>query len=84
MQLSTSGKSRFRALVFITLAAALMRLLPHPYNFTPVAGMALFGGAHFRDVRVATRLMSRRATLRRAPSLAFKAIGRGDAALAPG
>jgi hypothetical protein len=30
-----------------------MRLLPHPYNFTPVAGMALFGGAHFRDVRVA-------------------------------
>jgi hypothetical protein len=53
MQLSTSGKSRFRALVFITLAAALMRLLPHPYNFTPVAGMALFGGAHFRDVRVA-------------------------------
>ena len=39
--------------MFITLAAALMRLLPHPYNFTPVAGMALFGGAHFRDVRVA-------------------------------
>ena len=53
MQLSASGKSRFRALVFITLAAALMRLLPHPYNFTPVAGMALFGGAHFRDLRVA-------------------------------
>ena len=53
MQLSTSGRSRFRALAFITLAAALMRLLPHPYNFTPVAGMALFGGAHFRDVRVA-------------------------------
>jgi hypothetical protein len=53
LQLSTSGRSRFRALVFITLAAALMRLLPHPYNFTPVAGMALFGGAHFRDVRVA-------------------------------
>jgi hypothetical protein len=53
VQLSTSGKSRFCALVFITLAAALMRLLPHPYNFTPVAVMALFGGAHFRDVRVA-------------------------------
>jgi len=53
VRLSTSGKSRFRALVFITLGAALMRLLPHPYGFTPVAGMALFGGAHFRDVRVA-------------------------------
>ena len=39
--------------MFITIAAAIMRLLPHPYNFTPVAGMALFGGAHFRDVRVA-------------------------------
>jgi hypothetical protein len=30
-----------------------MRLLPHPYNFTPIAAMALFGGAHFRDRRVA-------------------------------
>jgi hypothetical protein len=39
--------------VLITLSAALMRLLPHPYNFTPVAGMCLFGGAHFRDLRVA-------------------------------
>jgi len=25
--------------------AALMRLAPHPWNFTPVAAMALFGGA---------------------------------------
>ncbi len=25
--------------------AALMRLVPHPWNFTPVAAMALFGGA---------------------------------------
>jgi hypothetical protein len=48
-----SGNPRFQALVSITLAAAAMRLLPHPYNFTPIAGMALFGGAHFRDRRVA-------------------------------
>ncbi len=28
--------------------AALMRLAPHPWNFTPVAAMALFGGAALR------------------------------------
>ncbi len=44
---------RFQALVSITLAAAVMRLLPHPYNFTPIAWMALVGGAYFRDRRVA-------------------------------
>jgi hypothetical protein len=53
VQRSTFVNPRFHALVSITLAAAAMRLLPHPYNFTPVAGMALFGGAHFRDLRVA-------------------------------
>ena len=53
MQRPMSGNPRFQALVSITLAAAVMRLLPHPYNFTPIAGMALFGGAHFRDRRVA-------------------------------
>ena len=26
------------------LVAALSRLLPHPYNFTPIGGMALFAG----------------------------------------
>lgn len=29
------------------MAAALSRLLPHPYNFSPVAAMALLGGAVF-------------------------------------
>lgn len=32
------------ALVFL---AALMRLLPHPDNFTPISAMALFGAAYF-------------------------------------
>lgn len=32
----------------IILFAAVMRLLPHYPNFTPVAAIALFGGAHFR------------------------------------
>ena len=31
---------------FIALAG-LSRLLPHPYNFTPIGGMALFGAAYF-------------------------------------
>ncbi len=30
----------------IILIAALMRLVPHPANFAPVAAMALFGGAY--------------------------------------
>lgn len=33
--------------VGIILAAAMMRLVPHPWNVTPVAAMALFGGACF-------------------------------------
>jgi hypothetical protein len=50
---SISGKQRFYALTLVTLAAAAMRLVPHPWNMTPIAGMALFGGAHFRDHRTA-------------------------------
>jgi hypothetical protein len=36
----------------IILAAAL-RILPLPWNFTPIGAMALFSGAMFRDRRVA-------------------------------
>jgi len=39
--------ARFLTLVFMTLAAAATRLFPHPPNVTPIAAMALFGGAHF-------------------------------------
>ncbi len=42
--------------VFITIAillAAISRVLPHPSNFTPIAAMALFGGACFADKRIA-------------------------------
>lgn len=44
---------RVLALAGIVLAAALMRLVPHPWNMTPVAAMALFGGAAFADRRLA-------------------------------
>jgi len=40
------------AAVMIVLAAVL-RILPHPWNFTPIGAMALFSGAMFRDRRVA-------------------------------
>src|SRR6267143_1959549 len=40
------------AAVMIILAAVL-RIVPHPWNFTPIDATALFSGAMFRDRRVA-------------------------------
>ena len=39
--------TRFAVLTGIILAGAFMRLIPHWPNFTPIAAMALFGGAYF-------------------------------------
>jgi len=42
-------KSSFQPLaVTLTVLAALLRLVPHPPNFAPVGGVALFGGARLR------------------------------------
>jgi hypothetical protein len=41
-------KLRPTVLIGMILAAAAMRLLPHPPNFSPIAAMALFGGAYLR------------------------------------
>ncbi|MEL7020526.1 MAG: DUF6580 family putative transport protein, partial [Bacteroidota bacterium] len=38
---------RFGIIALFILFAALSRLLPHPPNFTPLGGMALFGAAYF-------------------------------------
>ncbi len=40
------------AAVMIILAA-VMRIMPHPWNFTPIGAMAIFSGAMFRDRRAA-------------------------------
>jgi len=40
-------------LTALVLAAAVLRLLPHYPNFTPIAGMALFGGAYFSNKKIA-------------------------------
>ena len=42
---------RSKLLIGMILAAAAMRLLPHPSNFTPIGALALFAGAHFDDKR---------------------------------
>lgn len=34
----------------MAIAAGLIRLIPHPLNFTPVGALALFGGARLRSV----------------------------------
>ncbi len=51
-------KSKFLSQQLITVASiiavlAIFRLLPHWPNVSPVAAMALFGGAYFADKRVA-------------------------------
>ena len=51
--MSTNQKSSFApgplALTVLIVLAALSRILPHPYNFTPIEAMALFGGAYFAN-----------------------------------
>ncbi|MEO1515007.1 MAG: DUF6580 family putative transport protein [Bacteroidota bacterium] len=37
---------RYGIVIIMILLAALSRLMPHPPNFTPVTGMALFGAAY--------------------------------------
>ena len=44
---------RLITLTLIIFAIAVFRLFPHPPNFSPVAAMALFGGAYFTDKRIA-------------------------------
>jgi len=47
------NKPRFTVLAAMILAAAASRLIPHPPNFTPIAAIALFGGAQFSGKRAA-------------------------------
>ena len=47
------NRPRFATLVGMIVAAAAFRMLPHPPNFSPIAALALFGGAHFTDKRAA-------------------------------
>lgn len=42
----TANHSRIVALLSAIAAAAVLRLVPHPPNFTPIGAMALFSGAY--------------------------------------
>jgi len=42
----TANHSRMLAILSAILAAAVLRLVPHPPNFTPIGAMALFSGAY--------------------------------------
>ena len=59
MSESTSSNDRHILLlrgviaVSIIFLAAILRILPHPWNFTPVGAMAIFSGALFRSRWVA-------------------------------
>ncbi|MFM6927132.1 MAG: DUF6580 family putative transport protein [Bdellovibrio sp.] len=39
--------TRMMTLLVMVLGAAFSRLIPHPWNFTAIGAMALFGGAYF-------------------------------------
>lgn len=43
--MKTSNKIQWVIPGVLIVAAAMSRLLPHPYNFSPIAAMALLGGA---------------------------------------
>jgi hypothetical protein len=40
---------RGAVIVSLIVLSAVLRILPHPWNFTPVGAMALFSGAMFRN-----------------------------------
>ncbi|GAB3511235.1 DUF6580 family putative transport protein [Emticicia fontis] len=41
--------TRYSTIAAIIVLAALSRFFPHPFNFTPMAAIALFGGAYFSN-----------------------------------
>jgi hypothetical protein len=57
MQMNNEDKNflQARTLVItgIVLAAAALRMAPHPRNFAPIGALALFGGAYFSSKRAA-------------------------------
>src|SRR4051812_40123777 len=42
----TANHARILALLSAIIAAAALRLVPHPPNFSPIGAMALFSGAY--------------------------------------
>jgi hypothetical protein len=57
MKLTISGRNAVFYRTILALAmiglAAVLRIVPHPWNFAPIGAMALFSGAMVRDTRLA-------------------------------
>jgi len=49
----TQYRPRFFVLATMIVAAAASRLIPHPWDFTPIGALALFGGACFTETYAA-------------------------------
>ena len=47
------NKPKLLTISGMILAAAIIRLLPHPPNFTPIFAMALFGGTYINNKKMA-------------------------------
>jgi len=47
------NKPKLLTIGSMIIAAAMIRLLPHPPNFTPIFAMALFGGAYLDNKKMA-------------------------------
>ena len=56
---------RITFILSVIIFGAIMRLIPHWPNFTPIAAMALFGGAYFNKKHLAflVPLMKEKSTL---------------------
>ena len=47
------NRPRLALILGLIALTAVVRIAPHPFNFTPAAALALFAGAHLRDRRLA-------------------------------
>ncbi len=48
--------NRFLTLLALIIIATFSRLFPHPFNFTPMIAIALFGGAYMKNIFQAVAL----------------------------
>lgn len=44
--------TKFGVITIMILVAALSRIIPHPYNFTPLVAIALFSGSQFENKKM--------------------------------
>ncbi len=50
---NTIMDTRFKVILGFIITAALCRLVPHPFNFTPIAAMGLFAGTYINNKKLA-------------------------------